>query len=76
MRNLEESLFWEILYRHQAVRSELARLFDVSAATISRSAGVLLAKHLIVETGATKGVTWAAAGSAAVEPGARPRCGD
>jgi predicted NBD/HSP70 family sugar kinase len=54
MRNLEESLFWEILYRHQAVRSELARLFDVSAATISRSAGVLLAKHLIVETGATK----------------------
>lgn len=54
MRNLEESLFWEVLYRHQAVRSELARLFDVSAATISRSAGVLLAKHLIVETGATK----------------------
>ncbi len=54
MRNLEESLFWEILYRHQVVRSELSRLFDVSAATISRSAGVLLAKHLIVETGATK----------------------
>jgi N-acetylglucosamine repressor len=54
MRNLEESLFWEILYRRQAVRSELAHLFDVSAATISRSAGVLLAKHLIVETGATK----------------------
>jgi len=54
MRNLEESLFWEILYRRQAVRSELARLFDVSAATISRSAGVLLAKRLIVETGATK----------------------
>lgn len=54
MRNLEESLFWEILYRHQAVRSELARLFEVSAATISRSAGVLLGKHLIVETGATK----------------------
>jgi predicted NBD/HSP70 family sugar kinase len=53
MRNLEESLFWEILYRHQAVRSELARLFEVSAATISRSAGVLLAKHLILETGAT-----------------------
>ena len=54
MRNLEESLFWEILYRHQVVRSELSRLFEVSAATISRSAGVLLAKHLIVETGATK----------------------
>jgi predicted NBD/HSP70 family sugar kinase len=53
MRNLEEALFWEILYRHRAVRSELARLFDVSAATISRSAGVLLAKHLILETGAT-----------------------
>ncbi len=56
MRNLEESLFWEILYRGQAVRSELARIFDVSAATISRSAGVLLAKQLVVETGAGKAV--------------------
>ncbi len=55
MRNLEESIFWEILYRRQAVRSELARLFDVSAATISRSAAVLLTKQLIVETGATGG---------------------
>ncbi len=54
MRNLEESLFWEIFYRHQAVRSELAGLFDVSAATISRSAGVLLSKKLILETGATR----------------------
>jgi predicted NBD/HSP70 family sugar kinase len=54
MRNLEESLFWEIVYRHQAVRSELARVFNVSAATISRSAGVLLAKNLIVETGGTR----------------------
>jgi N-acetylglucosamine repressor len=53
MRNLEESLFWEIFYRQQVVRSELAQLFNVSAATISRSAGVLLAKKLIVETGAT-----------------------
>ena len=53
MRNLEESLFWEIFYRHQAVRSELARLFAVSAATISRSASVLLSKQLIIETGAT-----------------------
>jgi glucokinase len=53
MRNLEESLFWEILYRHEAVRSELTRLFDVSTATISRSVGVLLAKGLIIETGAT-----------------------
>jgi predicted NBD/HSP70 family sugar kinase len=54
MRNLEESLFWEIFYRHQAVRSELAGLFDVSAATISRSAGVLLSKKLILETGGTR----------------------
>lgn len=54
MRNLEESLFWEIVYRHQAVRSELARVFNVSAATISRSAGVLLAQNLIVETGGTR----------------------
>ena len=53
MRNLEESLFWEILYRHEAVRSELTRLFDVSTATISRSVGVLLAKRLVIETGAT-----------------------
>jgi len=53
MRNLEESLFWEIFYRQQVVRSELAQLFNVSAATISRSAVVLLSKKLIVETGAT-----------------------
>src|SRR5579862_6619813 len=53
MRNLEESLFWEILYRHEAVRSELARQFAVSTATMSRSAGVLLSKGLIIETGST-----------------------
>jgi len=53
MRSLEESLFWEIFYRHQAVRSELACLFDVSAATMSRSTALLLAKHLIIETGGT-----------------------
>jgi len=53
MRSLEESLFWEIFYRHQAVRSELARLFDVSAATMSRSAAVLLAKQLVIESGGT-----------------------
>jgi predicted NBD/HSP70 family sugar kinase len=53
MRSLEESLFWEIFYRHQAVRLELARLFDVSAATMSRSATVLLAKQLIIESGGT-----------------------
>jgi N-acetylglucosamine repressor len=54
MRNLEESLFWEIFYRRQVVRSQLSRLFDVSAATISRSAGVLLGKQLILETGAIR----------------------
>ena len=53
MRNLEEALFWEIFYRRQAVRSELGREFEVSAATISRSAGVLLSKQLVVETGTT-----------------------
>jgi hypothetical protein len=53
MRNLEESLFWEIFYRRQVVRSELAQLFNVSAATISRSAGVLLSRRMIVETGVT-----------------------
>jgi len=53
MRNLEESLFWEIFYRRQVVRSELAQLFNVSAATISRSAGALLSRRLIVETGVT-----------------------
>src|SRR5579884_1206768 len=53
MRNLEEALFWEILYRHRTVRAQLARLLNVSAATISRSAGVLIAKNLVIETGAT-----------------------
>jgi predicted NBD/HSP70 family sugar kinase len=51
MTSLEESLFWEIFYGQQALRSELARRFDVSAATISRSAAVLLAKRLIIESG-------------------------
>jgi predicted NBD/HSP70 family sugar kinase len=53
MRNLEESLFWEIFYSHQIVRADLSRLFDVSAATISRSVGVLLSKKLVIEMGAT-----------------------
>lgn len=52
MRNLEETLLWEIFYHPQAVRSELARLLNVSAATISRSTSVLLSKQLIIETGA------------------------
>jgi predicted NBD/HSP70 family sugar kinase len=51
MRNLEESLFWEIFYRHEVVRADLARLFNVSAATISRSVGVLLSKKLAIEVG-------------------------
>ena len=49
MRNLEESLFWEVFYRHDVVRSELARLFNVSAATISRSVSVFLTKQLVVK---------------------------
>lgn len=53
MRNLEEWLFWEIFFRHHAVRSELAGLFDVSAATISRSVNVLLSKDLVVDIGVT-----------------------
>lgn len=53
MRTLEESLFWEIFYRRQATRSELEREFNVSAATISRSADVLLSKRVVVETGTT-----------------------
>jgi predicted NBD/HSP70 family sugar kinase len=51
MRNLEESLFWEIFYRQEVVRADLARLFNVSAATISRSVGVLLSKKLATEMG-------------------------
>lgn len=51
MRNLEESLFWEIFYRHEVVRADLARLFNVSAATISRSVSVLLSKKLAIEMG-------------------------
>lgn len=53
MRNLEESLFWEIFFRRRAFRSELERAFRVSAATISRSIDVLLSKRLVVETGTT-----------------------
>ncbi|MGD1103666.1 MAG: ROK family protein [Terriglobia bacterium] len=53
MRNLEESLFWEIFYRRQATRSELEHQFNVSAATISRSADELLSKRIIIETGTT-----------------------
>lgn len=53
MRNLEESLFWEVFYRRQVTRSELEHQFDVSAATISRSTDVLLAKRIIIETGTT-----------------------
>ncbi|MGH9469033.1 MAG: ROK family protein [Terriglobia bacterium] len=50
MRNLEESLFWEIFFRRRAIRSELERDFRVSAATISRSIEALLSSHLIAET--------------------------
>lgn len=53
MRNLEESLFWEIFYRRQATRSALEHEFNVIAATISRSADLLLSKRLIIETGTT-----------------------
>ncbi len=53
MRNLEEALFWDVLYRPEAIRSELARSFNVSSATISRSVAVLLSKRLLIETGAT-----------------------
>ena len=53
MRSLDKSLFWEIFYHHEVVRADLARVFNVSAATISRSVSVLLSKHLVVETGAT-----------------------
>jgi glucokinase len=53
MRNLEEALLWEIFYHPQATRSGLVQLFNVSAATISRSSNVLLAKRLILETRAS-----------------------
>jgi hypothetical protein len=52
MRNLAESLFWEIFHRRETVRSELAQQFQVSAATVSRAVGVLLSKQLVVEIGA------------------------
>lgn len=51
MRNLEEALFWEVFFGREALRSDLARTFDVSAATVSRSAGLLLARQMIVEKG-------------------------
>jgi hypothetical protein len=52
MRNLAESLFWEIFYRREAVRAELGGLFQVSAATVSRAVGILLSKQLVIEFGA------------------------
>ncbi|MGA3238718.1 MAG: ROK family protein [Bryobacteraceae bacterium] len=52
MRNLAESLFWEIFCRREAVRAELAGLFQVSAATVSRAVGILLSKLLVIEIGA------------------------
>jgi predicted NBD/HSP70 family sugar kinase len=55
MRSLAESLFWEIFYRREAVRGELAQLLHVSAATISRAVSVLLATNLVVETSAPAG---------------------
>lgn len=55
MRSLAESLFWEIFYRREAVRRELAQLLRVSAATISRAVSALLATNLVVETSAPAG---------------------
>jgi len=54
MRNLEETLLWEIFFHPQVARSELGQLFDVSAATISRSSNLLLARGLILETGTSR----------------------
>src|SRR5581483_8269977 len=45
-------------YRRHAMRSELAILFDVSAATMSRAAAVLLAKRLLIESGGTGSSRW------------------
>lgn len=53
MRNLEEALFWEVFFRRETLRSNLARTFNVSAATVSRSAGLLLSRQIIVEKGAS-----------------------
>jgi N-acetylglucosamine repressor len=55
MRNLGESVFWEIFHRRETVRAELAQHFQVSAATVSRAVGVLISKQLVVETGAPAG---------------------
>jgi predicted NBD/HSP70 family sugar kinase len=54
MRSLEKSLFWETFYRRQVARSELARLFEVSAATVSRSTAILVAKRMVIELGGTE----------------------
>ncbi len=53
MRTLEEALFWEIFYGRQAIRSELARFFHVSSATISRTVSVLIDRQLVVEAGSS-----------------------
>lgn len=55
MRSLAESLFWEVFYRREALRSQLASALHVSAATISRAVGTLVSKGLVIETGAPSG---------------------
>ena len=49
MRLLEESIFWEIFFRRQLRRSDLARCFHVSKPTVSRAADSLIEKGLLVE---------------------------
>lgn len=51
MRSLEESIFWELFFGHHALRSDLARQFTMSPATVSRAVNSLLKVNLIVETG-------------------------
>jgi predicted NBD/HSP70 family sugar kinase len=53
MRNLEESIFWEVFFRHYAVRSDFVRDFATSVPSVSRAVQRLLGEELLIETGAT-----------------------
>jgi len=49
MKTLRESIFWEAYFRPGCLRSDLAKRFNVSAATVGRAVDRLLEKELLVE---------------------------
>jgi N-acetylglucosamine repressor len=52
MRNLDEAIFWEIFFRRDVLRSDLARTFKISPATVSRSVSLLMSHQMVIEQSA------------------------